>query len=190
MPVSRGFSYLVLVLLFCVGASAQEFEPRNREIRFRPSTEARIVTIAADNTIVAVAKADPMPGNREMQPVNLDRTFAVVVTRTGDLFMRGVSVNDRGNGELRLLLPYSEQWDIDQVFIGGLRDSAGLPRSVAFSREQLTPTTVAKDSGITTNYMDCFTNGGNWRCDICYTCHTVLNMEFCGNPYYLGGGDC
>jgi hypothetical protein len=79
-----------------------------------------------------------------------------------------------GNGELRLLLPYSEQLDIDQVFIGGLRDVAGLPRSVAFSREQLTPTTVAaKGSDITANYIDCFTNGDNWRCDICYSCHTV-----------------
>jgi hypothetical protein len=34
-------------------------------------------------------------GNRELQPVNLDRTLAVVATRTGDVFMRGVAVNDR-----------------------------------------------------------------------------------------------
>lgn len=189
LRVRRGFSYLVLVLLFCVGVSAQEFEPRNREIGLRLSTESRIVTLAADNTIIAVANADRMPGNRELQPVNLDHTFAVVVTRSGDVFMRGVAVNDRGNGVLRLLLPYSEKWDIDQVMISGLRDAADHPRVVSFSRDQLTPTTtVAKGSEISANYIDCFTNGGDWHCDICYACHTVLSLEFCGNPFYLGGG--
>jgi len=194
MRAFRGFSYLILILVFCVGAIAQEKElqekePRRGEMRFGLSSESRIVTLAADNTVVAVGKADRMPGNRELA-VTLDRTVAVVMTRSGDVFMRAVAINDRGNGELRLLVPYSEEWDIDRVIISGLQDAAATPRTVAFSREQLLLPADAKGSGITTNVVECFANGDNWRCDICFVCHTYWGVELCGNPFFLGGGDC
>jgi len=185
MRALRAVPWLALVVTFGISASEREIGPRDREC---VSGESRIVTLAVDDSVVAVAQAAPILMNVELLPVDLNHPFAVVISRTGDVFTRVVGVSGQP-GELRLLIPYSENWDIDRVIITGLRNEAGQPRNVSLSREQLRPTTVAKDFRVATDRFcwggcstsACFAVTGGM---ICYNCSTTFGIETCGDPYW------
>jgi hypothetical protein len=183
------------LLSVTVSAVPRAIDPRLSIHELR-SDEARIIAIGADNSSIAVSKVKAIGGAAEFITPEWNGPFAVMLTRSGDVFTRVVGVSGDLSGQFALLLPYNEAWNVTRVIVLGLKSDSGSERIVTLSAEQLAPSlpqgaqrlqggkgAIPLMRGSTT----CFIVGsGSNSCFVCYDCDTYFGVEVCSEAYFPG----
>lgn len=190
----RTFVALLIAVLFASSAGAAE-RPQPAERRgvapvaeLRSTGTAIVDFVAGSGPVVAGRTSSRLearlaPGADQIA----NMAHAVFVLADGTVVMKAIMYRWTTPVDLQIALPYSDQWDVRAVYVGGITDyakngtiaplflsgrdfSAGLAAAPVIA--------VDDDSRVESNLStDCYPTAGG--CQVCFDCW----WNFCSDPY-------